>query len=240
MDIRSATPEQRVELNKLILGALNTDHRKRKLNNAAILEMWGLEVGKYGESDYDPRHKGFYVRNPQNGRKICMNYENILCGTNECRLNALAHGNRGAWAKHWTSLIFAWDVRAEKFDYVGYLTTAHTGEHTMNWSDTFNGGEWQYSPKYYQDNYRETPWWMQNPKHSKMKSLLAERRELNDKIPNLERSIELIEATIAEQMAKLNEKKTELEMLKNGSDEAHANIEAQIKTLMMEARGKAI
>lgn len=114
MDIRNATPEQRAELNKLILGALWTEHRKTKLNNANALKAWDISTRKDYQTfvviwnggeiscDYDGRIE--YKAN-----KNCMSYR---VSTNE-------HGAHSGWAN------------ARRIDYVGLLIAQRTGEYAM-------------------------------------------------------------------------------------------------------------
>lgn len=125
MDIRNATPEQRAELNKLILGALKTEHRKTKLNNADALKAWDISTRKDyqkfvviwngGEISYDYNNCVEYKAN-----KNCMPYR---VSTNE-------HGTHSGYPNPW------------RIDYVGLLIAQRTGEHTMG--NKFVGN---YSPK---------------------------------------------------------------------------------------------
>lgn len=116
MDIRNATPEQRAELNKLILGALWTEHRKTKLNNADKLKAWDISTRK----DYQT----FVVI--WNGAEISCDYDGRIeyrAGKDK-RCYRVASNNHGACDGYIRG-------RESKIDYVGLLIAQRTGEYTM-------------------------------------------------------------------------------------------------------------
>ena len=125
MDIRNATPEQRAELNKLILGALKTEHRKTKLNNADKLKAWDITTRK----DYQK----FVVI--WNGGEISYDYANFI----DYKANKNCTPYRVATNEHGTHSGYP---NPRKIDYVGLLIAQRTGEHTMG-----NKYAGNYSPK---------------------------------------------------------------------------------------------
>ena len=116
MDIRNATPEQRAELNKLILGALWTEHRKTKLNNADKLKAWDITTRK----DYQK----FVVI--WNGGEISCDYDGCI----EYKAGRDKHCYRVASNYHGACNGYIRGSES-KIDYVGLLIAQRTGEYTM-------------------------------------------------------------------------------------------------------------
>lgn len=114
MDIRNATPEQRAELNALIRGALNTPHRKTKVNNADALKAWGITTRKDWQK--------FIVI--WNGGELSCDYDERI----EYRANSYSYSHRVTSNGHGTR-----DGRSpnKEVDFVGLLIAQRTGEYTM-------------------------------------------------------------------------------------------------------------